>query len=59
MNQFQIALKQKRIVCDICGCLMLPIFGGGWENDLIVCTDHDCGAEIVYPSSTPVPEGKK
>lgn len=54
MNQFQKAIKDNEpILCDICGKEMRPIPGCGWENDRIICIDHDnCGAEIVYPTST-------
>ena len=53
MTQFEKAIKGK-VKCDICGGLMLPMYGGGWDNDRIVCTDRDCQAEIEYPTSTEV-----
>jgi len=54
MTQFEKA-TQENIVCDICGEIMHPMYGGGWENDRLVCADRECGAEIVYPTSTEVP----
>jgi len=53
MNQFEKAIDVP-IKCDICGADMHPMYGGGWENDRILCSDRECGAEIVYPTSTPV-----
>jgi hypothetical protein len=50
-TQFQL-MAEKEIRCDICGGLMLPMFGGGWDNDRMGCTDRECGAEIVFPTST-------
>jgi ribosomal protein S27E len=46
------AKKEKEIVCDICGSIMLPLYGGGWDNDRMACTNRECGAEIVFPTST-------
>ena len=53
MTQFEKAI-QEPVTCDICGEVMHPMYGGGWDNDRIVCADRDCGAEIEYPTSTPV-----
>ena len=55
MNQFERAI-QEPVKCDICGEVMHPMFGGGWDNDRLVCADRNCGAEIVYPTSTEVKE---
>lgn len=53
MTQFERALKEE-IRCDICGEIMHPQAGGGWDNDRIICADiRNCGAEIVFPTSTP------
>ena len=52
MNQFEKAIQQESIPCDICESVMLPMHGGGWDNDRIVCSNRDCGAEIEYPTST-------
>lgn len=54
MNQFQKMAAQEEVRCDICGEIMLPMWGGGWENDRMCCTDRECGAEIVFPTSTPI-----
>lgn len=51
MNQFERMASQK-IKCDICGSPMLPMYGWGWDNDRMVCTDSECMAEIVFPTST-------
>lgn len=53
MNQFEAAI-QHEIHCDICGEIMHPMYGGGWDNDRIICANPECGAEIVFPTSTPV-----
>ena len=52
MNMFQKAIKYGVPPCDICGEPMTCIYGGGWDNDLIYCPNKDCGAQIVYPTST-------
>jgi hypothetical protein len=52
MNQFEIAIGQEKIVCDICGGVMHPMYGCGWDYDRIICAERDCGAEIVYPTTT-------
>jgi hypothetical protein len=57
-TQFQI-MAEKEIRCDICGNLMLPMYGGGWDDDRMACTDRECGAEIVFPTSTEVGEQEK
>lgn len=56
MTQFELMVAQKNVKCDICGAPMIPMYGGGWDNDRLVCTDRDCGAEIVFPTSTMVEE---
>lgn len=45
-------LSKRELKCDICGSVMLPLPGGGWDNDRFVCSAYDCGAEIEYPTST-------
>ena len=55
MNQFEIAAEHKP-TCDICGSIMAATYGGGWDNDRLICGDPDCGAEIIYPTSTPFEE---
>ena len=52
-NQFQKAIEVP-IYCDICGAIMYPMYGGGFDNDRIVCIEKDCQAEITYPSSTEI-----
>jgi hypothetical protein len=56
-TQFQ-CMVEKEIRCDICGGLMLPWCGGGWDNDRMVCVERDCEAEIVFPTSTEAVEVK-
>jgi formylmethanofuran dehydrogenase subunit E len=54
---FEQISKKKRIECDICGELMMPVPGGGWDNDRLICLDQRvCGAEVVFPTSTELPE---
>ena len=52
MNMFQKAIKYGAPHCDICGGPMRCIYGGGFDNDCIYCPEKDCGAEVVYPTST-------
>ncbi len=54
MTQFEKATKEP-IKCDICGEIMHAMYGGGWDNDRIVCPNRECGAEIEYQTSTEVP----
>lgn len=51
MNLFE-ELQKRRIKCEICGGETVAIYGQGWDNDLIYCTDRDCGAEYNFPTST-------
>lgn len=51
MTQFEQTIK-KTVKCDICGEIMQPLWGGGWDNDRLLCAARDCGAEIVFPTST-------
>lgn len=55
MNQFEKAIEHK-VFCDICGEIMHPVYGCGWDNDRILCANSDCDAEIIYPTSTELPE---
>ena len=53
-------LARKPPPCDVCGGVMLAMWGGGWDNDRIVCADRlYCGAEIQFATSTPLPEPKQ
>lgn len=53
MTEFKKMAKRKKVKCDVCGANMLPVYGGGFDNDLFLCTDvQSCGAEIVFPTST-------
>ena len=54
MNQFEKAIQQGQVKCDICGEVMHPMYGGGWDHDRIVCASRECGAEIKYPTSTEI-----
>lgn len=51
MNQFEKSI-QEPVICDICGEVMHPMFGFGFDYDRIVCSNRDCEAEITYPTST-------
>ena len=53
VTQFEQVLG-KVIKCDICGEVMNPMYGCGWDNDRLLCANKDCNAEIVYPTSTEV-----
>jgi len=45
MNQFIRAIEVQ-IKCDICGEIMLPVYGCGFDNDRIVCSDKACTNKI-------------
>lgn len=51
MTEFERMMQRKVVRCDCCGEVMLPLWGGGWDNDRFICTDPDCGAEIEFPTS--------
>ena len=51
-NLFQRIIKDGPIQCDICQGNMNALYGGGWDNDRLLCDDYDCGAEVVFASST-------
>ena len=55
MTQFELAIAEP-VTCDICGEVMHPMYGVGWDNDRLVCADLLCGAEIVYPTTTILPK---
>ena len=47
-------LAGRRIKCEICGADTISLYGRGWDNDRIYCSDIGCGAEYVFPASTEV-----
>ena len=51
MNLFEQIAKQKP-KCEICGSETIALYGGGFENDVIYCSDDNCGAEYNFPTST-------
>lgn len=51
MNVFQ-ELAARNLPCELCGSPTIALYGGGWDNDRIYCTDKDCGAEITFPTAT-------
>lgn len=51
MNLFE-EIVGKSIKCEICGCETVALYGDGWDNDRIYCTDNECGAEYVFPTTT-------
>jgi hypothetical protein len=53
MTKFE-EMASKEVVCDICCRTMYPLPGNGWDNDRMICEDRECGAEIVFPTSTEV-----
>jgi len=55
MTEFEKMINRK-ITCDICGGDMVAIWGGGWDNDRLTCDAYNCGAEIVFPTSTKAKE---
>jgi len=51
MTQFEKACSEPP-PCDLCGTIMAPMLGAGWDNDRMICPMKDCGAEIVYPTTS-------
>lgn len=54
-TMFDKAAADGDVKCDLCGEIMHPMYGAGWDNDRMVCADRSCDAEIVYPTSTRPP----
>lgn len=46
-----IAMPESRI-CEICGDIMAPMYGGGFNYDRLICANPDCGTEVTFASST-------
>lgn len=40
--------------CELCGSATVSLPGGGWDNDRIYCSNRDCTAEYVFPTTTDV-----
>lgn len=55
MNLFQ-EIAKRHIKCEICGAETRAIYGGGWDNDRIYCSNKDCFAEYEFPTSTEATE---
>jgi len=49
-------LIEEDVKCDLCGEIMLPMHGSGWDNDRLICSGRYCQAEVVFPTSTYVKE---
>lgn len=45
-------LADRNIKCEICGAETIALHGCGWEKDIIYCSDRECGAEYVFPTSS-------
>ena len=45
-------IAKENLPCEICGKPTIALAGAGWEHDRIVCSDRDCEAEIVFPTTT-------
>jgi len=56
MNIFE-TLINLDLPCDICGEVLIPMYGVGWDNDRLMCGDRaECGAEYEFPTSTALEE---
>jgi len=44
------------IKCEICEANTISLYGEGRDNDRIYCSDRECGAEYVFPTSTEIEE---
>ena len=38
--------------CEVCGSDTVAVYGCDWENDIIHCSDANCSAEYIFPTST-------
>lgn len=47
-------LAARNTPCEICGKPTIAVYGGGWDNDRIYCSDRECGAEYVFPTTTAI-----
>jgi len=53
MNLFEKIIQNQKLKCDICGSVMLVMYGGGWDNDRLMCSEREsCGVEIEFPTTT-------
>lgn len=46
MNVFQ-ELAARNLPCELCGSPTIALYGGGWDNDRIYCTDMRLGNQAV------------
>lgn len=54
MNLFEQAINQD-LKCEICEGELIFLYGGGWDNDRIYCSDQECGSEYEFPTTTEAP----
>lgn len=47
-------LAEKNIKCELCGSDTIALYGGGWDNDRIYCTDADCGGYYIFATTTSI-----
>ena len=59
MTEFERMRRRRKVRCDICGGPVFFMFGGGWDNDRVICGDESCGAEIVFSTTTEIDEKQK
>lgn len=57
MTLFQ-ELAARNLPCELCGSPTVALYGGGWDNDRIYCTNKDCGAEYEFPTTTVIDESE-
>lgn len=55
MNIFE-TLASQHIKCELCGSDTIALYGNGWDNDRIYCTDADCGGEYIFATTTLIDE---
>jgi hypothetical protein len=49
-------VSREKIKCETCGSETISLPGGGWDYDRIYCSDPNCAAEYVFPTSTDINE---
>lgn len=51
MNLFQ-KLIESDLKCELCESDLRALYGYGWDNDRLLCSDDDCGGEYVFATTT-------
>lgn len=47
-------IADRNLPCEICDKPTIALYGNHWDNDRIYCSDRECGAECVFPTTTAI-----